>query len=71
MPSHSQERNLQFNALVDILQSVKSDIFDPFSITRAYYESGGVQIGVDILIPRQLKTQNPPVIVRIHGGFLV
>ncbi|KAG7407191.1 hypothetical protein Forpe1208_v012562 [Fusarium oxysporum f. sp. rapae] len=71
MPSHSEERNAQFNALVDVLESVKSDIFDRFSITRTYYESGGVQIGVDILIPRQLKSQNPPVIVRIHGGFLI
>ncbi|KAK2688391.1 hypothetical protein QWA68_012337 [Fusarium oxysporum] len=67
----SEERDAQFNALIDVLHSVKSDIFDPFAITRTYYESAGVQIGVDILIPRQLKTHNPPVVVRIHGGFLI
>ncbi|KAF5680610.1 hypothetical protein FHETE_384 [Fusarium heterosporum] len=71
MPSDSEERNAQFTALVDILQSVESDIFDPFLVTRAHYESVGIRIGVDVLIPRQLKTQNPPVIVRIHGGFLI
>jgi len=71
MASQSEERDAQFNALIDVLHSVKSDIFDPFTITRTYYESAGVQIGVDILIPRQLKTHNPPVVVRIHGGFLV
>ncbi|RBR13215.1 hypothetical protein FVER53590_09903 [Fusarium verticillioides] len=65
------ERDAQFNALIDVLHSVKSDIFDPFTITRTYYESAGIQIGVDILIPRRLKSQNPPVIVRIHGGFLI
>ncbi|KAF5541681.1 beta-lactamase [Fusarium phyllophilum] len=68
---YSAERDAQFNALIDILHSVKSDIFDPFTITRTYYESAGIQIGVDILIPRQLKSQNPPVIVRVHGGFLI
>ncbi|KAL9575745.1 hypothetical protein ACKAV7_000102 [Fusarium commune] len=71
MASRSEQRDAQFNALIDVLHSVKSDIFDPFTITRTYYESAGVQIGVDILIPRQLKSQNPPVVVRIHGGFLI
>ncbi|KAF5689594.1 hypothetical protein FCIRC_1289 [Fusarium circinatum] len=71
MASQSKDRDSQFNALIDVLHSVKSDIFDPFTITRTYYESAGIQIGVDILIPRRLKNQNPPVIVRIHGGFLI
>ncbi|KAF5647839.1 uncharacterized protein FTJAE_1522 [Fusarium tjaetaba] len=65
------ERDAQFNALIDVLHSVKSDIFDPFTIIRTYYESAGIQIGVDILIPRRLKSHSPPVIVRIHGGFLI
>ncbi|KAG4295281.1 hypothetical protein FPRO06_01865 [Fusarium proliferatum] len=71
MAPQSEERDAQFNALTNVLHSVKSDIFDPFTITRTYYESAGAQIGVDILIPRRLKSQNPPVIVRIHGGFLI
>ncbi|KAF5968261.1 beta-lactamase [Fusarium coicis] len=69
--TYQSERDAQFNALIDVLHSVKSDIFDPFTITRTYYESAGIQIGVDVLIPRRLKSQNPPVIVRIHGGFLI
>ncbi|KAF5650027.1 hypothetical protein F52700_466 [Fusarium sp. NRRL 52700] len=71
MAAQSAERDAQFNALIDVLHNVKSDIFDPFTITRTYYESAGFQIGVDVLIPRQLKSQNPPVIVRVHGGFLI
>ncbi|KAJ4248776.1 hypothetical protein NW762_012614 [Fusarium torreyae] len=71
MASSSEERNAQFNALIDVLHSVKDDIFNPFDITRTHYESAGMRIGVDILVPRRITTQSQPVIVRIHGGFLV
>ncbi|KAF4967991.1 hypothetical protein FSARC_4552 [Fusarium sarcochroum] len=71
MASSSQERNAQFNALINGLHTIKDDIFNPFDTTRTNYESGGVSIGVDILVPRRITTQSQPVIVRIHGGFLI
>ncbi|KAM0552674.1 hypothetical protein ACHAPJ_007771 [Fusarium lateritium] len=71
MASSSEERDAQFNALINVLHSVKDEIFNPFDITRTYYASAGVNIGVDILVPRRMTTQRQPVIVRIHGGFLI
>ncbi|KAM5343325.1 hypothetical protein ACJ41O_014291 [Fusarium nematophilum] len=71
MSHTAKQRDAQFKALVDLLHSVPPDIFDPFNITRASYESAGVEIGVDILIPKRKPTQSHPVIVRIHGGFLI
>jgi hypothetical protein len=68
------ETNAGFERLVSILQSFPASIFDPFTIYRTHYESAGVQIGVDILVPKTLQLPVPverPVIVRIHGGFLV
>ncbi|KAJ0421683.1 Alpha/Beta hydrolase protein [Aspergillus carlsbadensis] len=68
------EPNSGFERLVSILQSFPSSIFDPFTIHRAHYESSGIQIGVDILVPKTLPSPalaTRPVIVRIHGGFLV
>lgn len=61
----------QFEALINVLRSVPHDIFSPFHITRTHYESSGVRIGVDILVPRRKSSTPRPVIVRIHGGFLV
>lgn len=66
-----QERDAQFRALVDLLHSVPHDIFNGFDITRAHFESAGVKVGVDILVPKRKSTAARPVIVRIHGGFLV
>ncbi|KAI8683412.1 Abhydrolase-3 domain-containing protein [Fusarium keratoplasticum] len=66
-----QERDAQFKTLIDLLQSVPHDIFDGFDITQAHFESAGVEIGVDILIPKRKGTTARPVIVRIHGGFLI
>jgi acetyl esterase/lipase len=66
-----QERDAQFKVLIDLLHSVPHDIFNGFDITRAHFKSAGVEIGVDILIPKRKSTTARPVIVRIHGGFLV
>ncbi|KAM0428474.1 hypothetical protein ACHAPT_006834 [Fusarium lateritium] len=71
MEATKQERDAQFKALVDILHSVPRDIFNGFDITRAHFESAGVEIGVDILIPKRKSTAARPIIVRIHGGFLI
>lgn len=69
-----EERDARMKDLVSLLLSVSKDQFDPFHIYKAVYKSAGHAIGVDILVP---KTKSPspsrpqPVIVRIHGGFLV
>jgi hypothetical protein len=74
MTHATEDRNAQFRALMNVLHSVSHDIFNPFDITRAHFESAGVDIGADILIPKRNSTrtkQTQPIIVRIHGGFLV
>ncbi|KAL4884560.1 Alpha/Beta hydrolase protein [Aspergillus karnatakaensis] len=71
-----KDRTTSFNNLVSLLKSTPESIFDPFTITRTYYKSAGIQIAVDVLVPKTLPASAPqkqprPVIVRIHGGFLV
>ncbi|KAI1359607.1 Alpha/Beta hydrolase protein [Xylaria arbuscula] len=68
----TEKRNARLQDLVALLLSVPRDNFDPFDIYRSTYDSAGHSIGVDILIPRANPSCNPrPVLVRIHGGFLV
>lgn len=70
----AEQRAAQFKALIDLLHSVTPDVYSAFDITRTHYESAGTKIEVDILAPKRLKlgpTKSHPVIVRIHGGFLV
>lgn len=72
MPPSSQERDARFAELIAALRSFKADQFDPFDIYRTHYESSGTQIGVDVMVPKNgAKLAKRPVIVRIHGGFLV
>lgn len=69
------ERQEKYQQLVDLLLSIKPEIFSQFDIYRTQYESEGHSIGVDILIPKSPRAKSPfksrPVMVRIHGGFLV
>lgn len=66
------ERDARFKDLVDLLLSVPSDIFNPFDIYRTYYRSASSDIGADVIIPKGKRPRTArPVIVRIHGGFLV
>lgn len=68
----SAEAEAEFKQLSDALLSVPATKFDAFDITRATYESAGSKIGADILIPkRAFSGPSRPVLVRIHGGFLV
>lgn len=62
----------RYQELVDVLLSFSPKNFDPFDIYRTHYGSDGVQIGVDILVPKSGPVlEKRPAIVRIHGGFLV
>jgi hypothetical protein len=73
-PATEKERQTQFQKLVDLLLSVKPENFSRFDVSRTHYESEGVTIGVDILVPKAPKPKASvprPVMVRIHGGFLV
>lgn len=69
------ERQEKYHQLVDLLLSIKPEIFSQFDICRTQYESEAGSIGVDILIPKSPRAKSPskprPVMVRIHGGFLV
>lgn len=68
------ERQREYQKLIDLLLSIKSENFSHFDVSRTHYESEGGKIGVDILVPKSLKSETSiprPVIVRIHGGFLV
>lgn len=68
------ERQKQYQKLIDLLLSIKPENFSQFDVSRTHYESEGGKIGVDILVPKSLKSETStprPVIVRIHGGFLV
>ena len=50
------------------------DKFSPFDIHSTSYKVVNEHpIGVDILVPKDLKPENKkrPLIVRFHGGFLV
>ncbi|KAH7121539.1 Alpha/Beta hydrolase protein [Dactylonectria macrodidyma] len=74
MSHTAEERAAQFRALINLLHSVTPEVYNAFDITRTHYESAGTKIEVDILAPKRLKlerTKSHPVIVRIHGGFLV
>lgn len=65
-------RDARFKDLVDLLHSIKPEIYDPFDVAKAHYTSAGVLIPADILVPKGVDLSTPrPVIVRIHGGFLV
>lgn len=65
-------RDARFKELVDLLHSITPEIYSPFNITRAHYESADIQIPADILVPKDVDLSTArPVIVRIHGGFLV
>ena len=64
--------------LLKVLSSVKYNKYEPFYIINTEYKSFGqtsAGIDVDILIPRALSAERGlltcPIIVRIHGGFLV
>lgn len=73
-PATEAERQVKYQELVDLLLSIKPEIFSQFDVRRTYYESGGSSIGVDILIPKSPRlrsSKSRPVMVRIHGGFLV
>lgn len=68
------ERDARMQDLVSLLTSVPKENFDAFNIYRAVYESAGHNIGTDILVPKKapIDASRPrPVMVRIHGGFLV
>lgn len=65
-------RDARFQELNTLLHSVTPEIFDPFQIYRSYYESDGLPIEVDIFVPKKNPQRKVrPVLVRIHGGFLV
>ncbi|KAJ2989395.1 hypothetical protein NUW58_g3487 [Xylaria curta] len=67
-----EERDARMQDLVSLLLSVPEKNFDPFDIYRATYDSAGHSIGADIIIPRAKSSHSSrPVLVRIHGGFLV
>ncbi|GKZ23477.1 hypothetical protein AbraIFM66951_008511 [Aspergillus brasiliensis] len=64
--------------LLAVLSSVTYDKYDPFDIINTKYKvfgPTGAGIDADILIPRPLSAERGlltcPIIVRIHGGFLV
>ncbi|GLB07882.1 hypothetical protein AtubIFM57258_003250 [Aspergillus tubingensis] len=64
--------------LLKVLSSVKYDKYEPLHIINTEYKSFGqtsAGIDVDILIPRALSAERGlltcPIIVRIHGGFLI
>lgn len=68
------ERAKQYQKLVDLLLSIKPEKFSQFDVSRTHYETEAGMVGVDILVPQDLKPNHPlrrPVMVRIHGGFLV
>lgn len=68
----ASDLDARFQDLVSLLHSIPSSIFSPFDIYRTSYYSCGVDIGADILVPkRPCRLSRLPVIVRIHGGFLV
>ena len=68
----SSDRDAKLNQLVSFLHTIPSSIFDPFDIYRTSYQSCGIDIGADILVPKKpSRISRRPVIVRIHGGFLV
>lgn len=73
MSQHSTSvRDVRFQELNSLLHSVTPEIFDPFHIPRSHYESDGLPIEVDIIIPKKNPQRRVrPVLVRIHGGFLV
>ncbi|ETS77693.1 hypothetical protein PFICI_09755 [Pestalotiopsis fici W106-1] len=74
MPSSTSADNhsLGFKQLVERLLSVTPEIYHNFDIYRTEYSSANHEIGVDVLIPKHLATlTSVPLIVRIHGGFLV
>lgn len=73
-PTTETERREKYHELVDLLLSIKPEIFSHFDVCRTHYESKGGKIGVDILVPKSpspKSTKPRPVMVRIHGGFLV
>ncbi|KAF3805050.1 hypothetical protein GCG54_00005795 [Colletotrichum gloeosporioides] len=70
--SSAKERQHKFDELVNALLSDPPSKFDPFRIYRSHYTSDDIDIEVDVLLPKSMKTQGArPLIVRIHGGFLV
>lgn len=65
-------RDERFQELNALLHSVTPKIFDAFQIYRSYYESDGLPIEVDVIVPKKNPQRKVrPVLVRIHGGFLV
>jgi hypothetical protein len=70
--ANTEQRSARFQDLVDLLLSVPKSNFDPFHVHRTSYRSAGRDIGTDVLVPRRPFTgTSRPVMVRIHGGFLV
>jgi hypothetical protein len=69
----TEERAARFQDLVNLLLSVPRSNFDGFHIHRTSYRSAGLDIGTDILVPRTQAAigATRPILVRIHGGFLV
>lgn len=64
-----------FTALLKVLNGLT---FDKYStkfhvLSTKYKHDGDEAVGVDVLVPRHLKSTNRQVsvMVRIHGGFLV
>lgn len=68
----AEERTAQLDYLNSLLLGVSAENFNAFDIYNAKYESAGRAIGADILVPKKPASSGPrPVMVRIHGGFLV
>lgn len=66
------------NAWADLLKALASLTFDKYSerfltLSTNYRFEGNDGLRVDVLIPRELLSRQvaAPVMVRIHGGFLV
>lgn len=67
-----------FSKLMLSLAALNVDKYRPFKVINTNYKTvdrAGTEIDTDILIPRVLISQKTvrscPIIVRIHGGFLV
>lgn len=70
--ANTEQRFARFQDLVDLLLSVPKSNFDPFHVHRTSYRSAGRDIGTDVLVSKRPFTgTSRPVMVRIHGGFLV
>ena len=68
-PKEEKRKAMNFSAA-----AFNPDKFSPFNIYSTSYKTVDEHpIGVDVLVPRDLKlgTEKHPLMVRFHGGYLV